>query len=76
MSPVEIKLVVDDESLHAVVRQCLEESISIVDDNLLGNVSIPMYSFDKKEEEKELRKLRKALVRVHRWYSVPGKETL
>jgi hypothetical protein len=58
----------DDEFADAIVVAELRNAYEML---LKGN-NTGMYSFDDEENNKEVKKLRKALKRVHNYFSVPS----
>ena len=57
------------ELLDTYIAQSLRESYISYKYNESG---IPFYSYDEKEEAKEVKKMMKALKRVHNYYTAPS----
>ena len=72
-----MKIDIDPDVVDAVVMSSLLEMYDDIDAYIInrkgGDVSLPMYSSDKKEDLKKCKELRKALKRVHNYYAVPDK---
>ena len=57
------------ELLDTYIAQSLRETYYSYKNNDLG---VPFYSYDEKEEAKEVKKMLKALKRVHNYYTIPS----